>query len=216
MQDDRTAPLSWYRVHEKPAPGGKTEVWFEDRTWVYYLIGWLTPVKWGVGVREHSLADHDRRLAMSKFIELIKEAEDMLAIVERHKDDVQEARKFVNANRQKEGISSWYQWPRRPRQDGMPDLSKEFEEAKKRFLKGRNANKKSRLGTPEDATRSEYWPKGVQLPQMRGEGKEFDHTIEYDPNRNKRNQNQQQKSRGKGKGGDPRHRGIKISVDEDD
>jgi len=190
-----TAPLSWYRVHEKPAPGGKTEVWIEERTWLWYIIGRLLPATWGVGVREHSLADSEHRFAMAEFIRLLEQADDMLVLEQRSKTDEAEARKFVNKNRQKEGISNWYQRPRIPREDALPDLTEEFNRAKKRYTSGVRANEKSRLGTPESATRSRYWPENVPLPHLSEGGKEFDHEIPFNMNRSREQNKQNQSNR---------------------
>lgn len=207
-------PLSWYRVHEKPAPGGKTEVWIEERTIWFYLFGRFLPAKWNVGVREHSLADNRHRYAMSEFIRLVREAQDMLVLEEQSKNDAEEARKYVNSHRQKEGISEWYQKPRSPREDALPDLKKDFEELKKKFGSGFRPNAKARLGTPEWSTRSRYYPEGTPLPAVRLEGKEFDHEIPYkERNRSQPNQGKQKSGRGGNQGN--QQKGIRVIVDDD-
>ena len=169
----------------------KHVVWAQKRSWFFFWKDWF-------------MHDAVRRYAMQRFIELLEEAELMLKLYEEHKGDDERAAK--NLENTRKGIGIPYKTPRVPRQDALPDMTKDFEKLKKQFKLGVRTGS-GKLGTPDHATRSMYVPNDI-LPHLRVEGKEFDHTIGYDPSRNRSQQNQGKRNRGK----QPRQ----ITLTEDD
>lgn len=161
----------------------KLVVWVQKRRWLFFWKDWY-------------LVDGVRRYAMKRFIDLIEEAEVMLRLAEEHKDDNEIAVKNLEDTRKGKGIP--YRSPRVPRQDAIEDMTKEFDKLRQQFRLGVKTGR-GKLGTPDHATVSKYVPDTI-LPHLRVEGKEFDHTIGYDPSRNRSQQNQGKRNRGKQQG----------------
>ena len=205
----KTGPPALFRVKLRPDLGGKTVAWIQKRVWFFFAKDWYP-------------ADNRRRFAMAEFIRHVREAEAMMELVEESKDDEANARRFVEQYKVREGISQWRVEPRIPREDALPDCTKEYEDLAKKF-KGRfRSNDKQKLGTPRHATRSRYVPDNI-APSLKLDGSEaeYDYQIPFRRSENQGNQNQnRQRNKGRQpnqnqKGKDGREIHVHLSDDDD-
>ena len=191
----KLGPPAWFRVKVKPGLDGKNEVWIQKRVW------WRA--------RDWYNADNRRRFAMLEFQQHLKDAEEMLRLFDESKKDVantlRDAREEFSMN---DGTSKWYSKPGVPREEALPDITKEFKALRKKFEGGFKPGGRHNLGGG-NGTVSSYLPKGI-LPHITVEGKEgWDHTIGYEDrrpqqkqgsrNRGQRNKGNQQQKQGENK-----------------
>jgi hypothetical protein len=139
---------------------------------------------------------------MQRAVDAWRELEQALASVEAHKNDNDDAVKYVSHSQKRAGVSPWFLAPISPKEELVP-IPPEFEDVKKRYDRAMSGNdsggRRGRIfPTEKDSTKSAYIPDTAMnhMPDMRFEG--IEHHVMYDAQRSKRQPEQKHKGNQKG------------------
>lgn len=162
-------------------------------------------------------ADNRRRKFALDFLEAIEKAEDALEAYDHAKNDNAKALEDVSNFSLRKGIGAWYYGDYCDPEEALPDYTKEFEAARKKWESGFTAGDKRHRRRGVGPTQSEYYRLDGKLPPpvrvtdddlaaQRG----VDHLMPFrDPPQNQKGSS---KNRGQNKGG---HRNVTIQIPDD-
>ena len=190
-----------FRIKKGFGTGDKVVAWFQLRSWFFFRRWWF-PVS-----NRHTGAKHD-------FVEAFRKCEESLRLVDATKDDEAKALAFVDRNRARDGVSTWFPAKWRPREEVLPEC-KDFDVLRKRFETGAAPTRRQRQ-RGEGSERTAYTLSKVRLPHEVFEADRLagmNHSIQYDEKRAKEQSSKRSKGN-RSQNQQNRHpHGRKVTID---